>query len=86
MGIFGRNRQSCKLSHSTGCQYLCHVYNHAFDPQDYLNGIRIERVTKFTRGSFKSCEYIIDTHDAPVVQQYGIYMPPLYNVLVQSPR
>ncbi len=42
--------------------------NHAFDPQDYLNGIPVERVQQFhLAGHSMNGNIIIDTHDAPVI-------------------
>lgn len=44
------------------------AFNHSFDPQDYLNGIAPERVRQFhLAGHQNHGDYIIDTHDAPVI-------------------
>jgi uncharacterized protein (UPF0276 family) len=43
-------------------------YNHEFDPRDYLDGIPVERVYQFhLAGHTNHGDYIIDTHDHPVV-------------------
>jgi uncharacterized protein (UPF0276 family) len=43
--------------------------NHAFNPHDYLNGIDSKRVRQIhLAGHSNQGEYIIDTHDAPVIQ------------------
>ena len=42
--------------------------NHAFDAQDFLNGIPVERVQQFhLAGHSMNGNIIIDTHDAPVI-------------------
>jgi uncharacterized protein (UPF0276 family) len=42
--------------------------NHDFDPQDFLNGIPVERVQQFhLAGHSMNGNIIIDTHDAPVI-------------------
>ncbi len=44
-------------------------YNHMFDPRDYLNGIPKDRVQQIhLAGHSNQGHYIIDTHDAPVIQ------------------
>lgn len=44
------------------------AFNHNFDPQDYLNGIAPKRVRQFhLAGHQNHGDYIIDTHDAPVI-------------------
>ncbi len=44
-------------------------YNHAFSPTDYLNGIPKDRVQQIhLAGHSNQGHYIIDTHDAPVIQ------------------
>lgn len=45
------------------------AFNHNFDPQDYLNGIPVNRVKQFHLAGHENCEtHIIDTHDAPIVE------------------
>lgn len=44
-------------------------FNHSFDPQDYLKAIPIERVQQIhLAGHTNQGDYIIDTHDAAVIQ------------------
>lgn len=44
------------------------AFNHGFDPHDYLNGIDPRRVRQFhLAGHQNHGEYIIDTHDEPVI-------------------
>jgi uncharacterized protein len=44
------------------------AFNHGFNPQDFINGIAINRVKQFhLAGHHHYGDYIIDTHDAPVV-------------------
>ncbi len=44
------------------------AFNHGFDPQDYLDGIPVERVQQFHLAGHSHCgTHIIDTHDADVV-------------------
>jgi uncharacterized protein len=43
-------------------------FNHEFDPVDYLEGIPVDRVQQFhLAGHYNAGDYIIDTHDAPVI-------------------
>ena len=43
-------------------------FNHDFDPVDYLEGIAVDRVQQFhLAGHYNAGDYIIDTHDAPVI-------------------
>ncbi|MGH8752154.1 MAG: MNIO family bufferin maturase [Burkholderiales bacterium] len=43
-------------------------FNHGFDPQDYLNGIPVERVQQHHLAGHLNCgNYIVDTHDHPVI-------------------
>ncbi len=45
------------------------AFNHGFDPSTYLDGIPIDRVRQFHLAGHDNCgDYIIDTHDAPVVE------------------
>ena len=42
--------------------------NHGFDPDAYLDGIPAERVQQIHLAGHRNCgDYIIDTHDAPVI-------------------
>ncbi|MGC1853839.1 MAG: DUF692 domain-containing protein [Candidatus Aquirickettsiella sp.] len=42
--------------------------NHHFDPLEYLNAIPRHRVRQFHLAGHKNCgDYIIDTHDAPII-------------------
>ena len=44
------------------------AFNHGFDPSAYLEGIPVERVRQLHLAGHDHCgDYIIDTHDAPVV-------------------
>jgi uncharacterized protein (UPF0276 family) len=44
------------------------AYNHGFDPQVYLTGIPAERVQQIHLAGHSNCgDYIIDTHDADVI-------------------
>jgi uncharacterized protein (UPF0276 family) len=44
------------------------AYNHGFDPQVYLHAMPRERVQQIHLAGHSNCgEYIIDTHDAPVI-------------------
>jgi hypothetical protein len=44
------------------------AYNHGFDPQRYLAGVPAERVQQIHLAGHSNCgEYIVDTHDAPVI-------------------
>ncbi|MGH8757825.1 MAG: DUF692 domain-containing protein, partial [Burkholderiales bacterium] len=43
-------------------------FNHGFEPQDYLNGIPIERVQQHHLAGHQNCgNYIVDTHDHDVI-------------------
>lgn len=45
------------------------AFNHGFDPAAYLEGIPVERVRQFHLAGHDNCgDYIVDTHDAPVVE------------------
>ena len=45
------------------------AYNHEFNPHDYLKGIPKDRVAQIhLAGHSNEGDYIIDTHDAPVIQ------------------
>lgn len=44
------------------------AFNHGFDANDFMNGISVNRVKQFhLAGHNQYDDYIIDTHDAPVV-------------------
>ena len=44
------------------------AYNHGFDPDAFLTGIPAERVQQIHLAGHSNCgDYIIDTHDAPVI-------------------
>lgn len=46
------------------------AFNHEFDPLDYLDGVPIERIQQHhIAGHSQYPDYIIDTHDHPVVPQ-----------------
>ena len=43
-------------------------YNHQFDAKDFINGVPAERVQQIhLAGHQNNGDYIIDTHDAPVI-------------------
>ena len=45
-------------------------FNHGFDPQSYLHAIPVNRVQQFHLAGHLNCkDYIIDTHDHPVIQE-----------------
>ncbi len=44
------------------------AYNHGFDAEQYLNGVPAERVQQIHIAGHSNCgDYIIDTHDADVI-------------------
>jgi uncharacterized protein (UPF0276 family) len=44
------------------------AYNHGFDPEVYLAGVPAERVQQIHLAGHSNCgDYIVDTHDAPVI-------------------
>jgi uncharacterized protein len=51
------------------------AFNHGFDARQYLNGIPVNRVQQFhLAGHDNHGDYIIDTHDAPVIDPvWGLY-------------
>lgn len=56
-------------------------FNHGFDPHDYLRGIPSDRVQQIhLAGHVSYHNYILDTHDAPVVQPVW----DLYRIAVQQ--
>ncbi|MFA6303048.1 MAG: DUF692 domain-containing protein [Legionella sp.] len=53
-------------------------FNHGFDPETYLNYIPAERVQQFHLAGHLNCEeYIIDTHDHPVI-------PPVWDLYAKA--
>ena len=46
------------------------AYNHGFDAHDFLNGVPAARVRQFHLAGHSNCgTHIIDTHDAPIIDQ-----------------
>jgi uncharacterized protein (UPF0276 family) len=61
-------RADCLILLDVNNIYVSSV-NHAFDPLDYLNGVPAERVQQIhLAGHTHYGDYIIDTHDAPVIE------------------
>jgi uncharacterized protein (UPF0276 family) len=64
-----------ELAHRADCLILLDVnniyvsaYNHGFDADDYVAGIPAERVQQIHLAGHSNCgDFIIDTHDAPVI-------------------
>ena len=64
-----------ELGQQSGCAILLDInniyvssFNHNFDPLEYVNHIPVDRVVQFHIAGHENCgDYIIDTHDAPVV-------------------
>jgi uncharacterized protein (UPF0276 family) len=60
----------------SGCYLLLDVnnvyvsaFNHAFNPMEYLNAIPKDKVRQIHLAGHLNCnEYLIDTHDAPVIE------------------
>jgi uncharacterized protein (UPF0276 family) len=62
------NRADCHLLFDVNNVYVSSV-NHGFNPIDYLNGIPQHRVMQIhLAGHSNHDNYIIDTHDAPVIK------------------
>jgi hypothetical protein len=60
-------RADCLLLLDVNNVYVSSV-NHGFDPVEYLQGIPVDRVQQFHLAGHSNCgDYIIDTHDAPIV-------------------
>lgn len=65
-----------EIANRTDCYLLCDVnniyvsaVNHGFDVLNYLNGIPAQRVAQIhLAGHSNVGDYIIDTHDAPIIQ------------------
>ncbi len=61
------NRADCLILLDINNIYVSSI-NHDFSPLDYLNGIPVNRVQQFHLAGHTNCgDYIIDTHDAPVI-------------------
>lgn len=59
----------CKLLLDVNNIYVS-AFNHAFDPEIYLNAIAVDRVQQFHIAGHTHCgEHIIDTHDQPVINE-----------------
>jgi uncharacterized protein (UPF0276 family) len=64
-----------EISEHADCHILLDInniyvsaFNHGFDPKAYLNGIPVNRVQQFHLAGHRNYgEYIIDTHDEPVI-------------------
>jgi uncharacterized protein len=64
-----------EISESADCHILLDInniyvsaFNHCFDPKAYLNAIPVNRVQQFHLAGHENYgDYIIDTHDAPVI-------------------
>jgi uncharacterized protein (UPF0276 family) len=62
------NRADCFILLDVNNIYVSAI-NHDFDPQLYLKGIPSERVYQIHLAGHSNCgDYLIDTHDAPVIQ------------------
>lgn len=62
------NRADCLILLDINNIYVS-AFNHAFDSQDYLRGVPSKRVQQIhLAGHANHGDYIIDTHDAPVIQ------------------
>jgi len=69
MGIFEacREQADCLILLDINNIYVS-AYNHQFDPLEYLDNIPSERVGQFHLAGHHNCgDYIIDTHDHPVI-------------------
>jgi uncharacterized protein (UPF0276 family) len=61
-------RADCFILLDVNNVYVSSV-NHAFDPNDYIHGIPAPRVRQIHLAGHSNCgDYLIDTHDAPVIQ------------------
>lgn len=71
------NRSDCLILLDVNNVYVS-AYNHAFHPHDYLKGIPKERVYQIhLAGHSNHGDYIIDTHDAPVI-------PPVWDLYAET--
>lgn len=71
------NRSDCLILLDVNNVYVS-SYNHAFNPHDYLKGIPKERVCQIhLAGHSNHGDYIIDTHDAPVI-------PPVWDLYAET--
>lgn len=60
-------RADCRILLDVNNIYVS-AFNHGFDALDYLDGMPRERVQQIHLAGHRDCgEYIIDTHDAPVI-------------------
>jgi uncharacterized protein (UPF0276 family) len=60
-------RADCELLLDVNNVYVS-AFNHGFDPVSYLHGIPADRVRQIHLAGHRHCgDYIIDTHDAPVI-------------------
>ena len=60
-------RADCLLLLDVNNLYVS-AYNHGFTPEEYLAGIPAERVQQIHLAGHRNCgDFIIDTHDAPVI-------------------
>lgn len=60
-------RSDCHILLDVNNVYVS-AFNHGFDAQAYLAGIPVERVQQIHLAGHSNCgDYIIDTHDAPVI-------------------
>lgn len=50
-------------------------FNHGFDPEDYLDGVPVNRVVQFhMAGHSDKGDYLLDTHDHPIRKEvWGLY-------------
>jgi len=63
------NRADCLILLDLNNIYVS-AYNHGFDPEIYLHHIPPHRVQQFHLAGHLNCnEYIIDTHDHPVIEE-----------------
>ncbi len=63
------NRADCLILLDLNNIYVS-SYNHGFNPETYLHNIPIDRVQQFHLAGHLNCDdYIIDTHDHPVITE-----------------
>ncbi|HCE5342852.1 DUF692 domain-containing protein [Legionella pneumophila] len=63
------NRADCFILLDINNIYVS-AFNHGFDSETYLNHIPVNRVQQFHLAGHMNCgEYIIDTHDHPVIKE-----------------
>lgn len=71
MGVLSEiaNRADCFILLDINNIYVS-AFNHGFDSETYLNHIPVNRVQQFHLAGHMNCgEYIIDTHDHPVIKE-----------------